>query len=369
VVVFRYPYVKARCLDCGWKGELDADDRMVCPVDQSTNLQLTRKNYIKRLVGLPGETLILRNGDLYVSRNGKRFRIARKPPEIQRRLWIPAFDSSYVPEERIRPRWEFTGDNRHWKESPESGALTCDASASQEPCMVRFARPVSDLYPYNGTQSQIRRRTGRGEYHLVGDLRLRLNFSLSRPTADPDAALLLKMVEDQRELLLSYPVIGGEATLQDNGRIVARRHVGRLSPGDLREISLANYDDRVEARLDGEVFLSYEYEDRPDQDRPRQQIAFGARATSVRFGRVRIDRDIYYIPRRGQDGAPVRYDLDMESYMVLGDNSPASSDSRAWPDHRVPAANLMGEAFAIFWPIHDIALLSIGSEPTRKGRR
>lgn len=369
VVVFRYPYVQARCLDCGWEGELDADGPMVCPVDESRNLQLTRKNYIKRLVGLPGETLLLRNGDVYVSPEGKEgFGIARKPSAIQHRLWLPVFDSSYVPERLIRPRWQYVRQAGRWEEDRGTGALICDAAGGEKPLLVRFARPVRDVYAYNGNQSEVRRRAGMGDYHLMGDLRLRLDFSLPDRSTDPGAGLVLRLQEDAKEFVLFLPTGGGgEALLRDNGRVVARTRVGPVRSRKQRSVGLANYDDRVEARLDGEVVLSHEYTGEPDPDRSRQEVAFGARGVRVKFGRIRIDRDIYYIPRRGQAGGPARYELTGDSYMMLGDNSPASSDSRAWPDPRVPAKNLMGEAFGIFWPIHDINLLSIGSEPAREG--
>ncbi len=45
------------------------------------------KNYIKRLVGLPGETLYIKHGDLYVDGH-----IARKPPKVQNGLWRLVFD-------------------------------------------------------------------------------------------------------------------------------------------------------------------------------------------------------------------------------------------------------------------------------------
>ncbi|MCA9310312.1 MAG: signal peptidase I, partial [Phycisphaerales bacterium] len=48
------------------------------------------EHYIKRVIGLPGETLEIKNGDVFV--DGAR---ARKPDAIQDALWIPVFDSRY----------------------------------------------------------------------------------------------------------------------------------------------------------------------------------------------------------------------------------------------------------------------------------
>ena len=50
----------------------------------------TRMNYIKRLVGLPGESVLVLNGDLYI--NGK---IERKPFDVQRHMWIKDYSENF----------------------------------------------------------------------------------------------------------------------------------------------------------------------------------------------------------------------------------------------------------------------------------
>ena len=43
--------------------------------------------------------------------------------------------------------------------------------------------------------------------------------------------------------------------------------------------------------------------------------------------------------------------LRKDAYFVLGDNSPASSDARAWYNHHfVEEANLAGKALFVYWP-------------------
>ena len=66
------------------------------------------QNYIKRLVGLPGENLLVVEGNVYVKPNGTgedAWRIARKTDRsanrhalrIQRGVWQPVYHSQYVP--------------------------------------------------------------------------------------------------------------------------------------------------------------------------------------------------------------------------------------------------------------------------------
>ena len=49
-----------------------------------------RENYIKRLIGLPGETVEIIDGDVYIDGH-----IARKPPKVQEEVWMPIYNNDY----------------------------------------------------------------------------------------------------------------------------------------------------------------------------------------------------------------------------------------------------------------------------------
>ena len=69
-----------------------------------------QQNYIKRLIGLPGETLMLVDGDVYVTRANKPlseltpadFRIARKTAVAQSALWRAVYVDDFRPQGRPR---------------------------------------------------------------------------------------------------------------------------------------------------------------------------------------------------------------------------------------------------------------------------
>ena len=64
-------------------------------------------NYIKRLIGRPGETVEIIDGDIYI--NGK---ISRKPPKVQNELWMPIYDNNFQPVKPLQPSF-----NHHvWKQ-------------------------------------------------------------------------------------------------------------------------------------------------------------------------------------------------------------------------------------------------------------
>ena len=68
------------------------------------------ENYIKRMIALPGETIAALDGDFYV--DGK---ILRKPPKVQREMWMPIYDNDYQP---VMTKGQ-AGDDAgsfHWKQ-------------------------------------------------------------------------------------------------------------------------------------------------------------------------------------------------------------------------------------------------------------
>ena len=101
VIVFHCPVADVRCRTCGAYIEaVRIDEGVKCPVCGATDCGDPRdgeKNYIKRLIGLPGETIRIRHGDIYV--NGS---LAVRPPDVQDAQWQFVYDSAYVPKSRSR---------------------------------------------------------------------------------------------------------------------------------------------------------------------------------------------------------------------------------------------------------------------------
>jgi signal peptidase I len=75
------------------------------------------ENYIKRCIGLPEESLIISNGDIYVMPNGAlKPKIAPKPLDLQDSIWIPVYKSDFSKqnEEELRYYWNRTGNDGRW---------------------------------------------------------------------------------------------------------------------------------------------------------------------------------------------------------------------------------------------------------------
>ena len=90
----------------------------------------------------------------------------------------------------------------------------------------------------------------------------------------------------------------------------------------------------------------------------RAPVGITARGAKVRVADMRVLRDVYYIgtmlgPRMGDFVEQQRLDFPLEAgqFLVLGDNSAASKDSRLWNDgHHVDRHLLIGKALVVFWP-------------------
>lgn len=77
-----------------------------------------RMNYIKRLVGLPGEHLLIKGGDVYVRKNeAEAWTIARKPPHKISAMRQSVSDTKYQPAELIEAGWPSL-----WQPSPPENA-------------------------------------------------------------------------------------------------------------------------------------------------------------------------------------------------------------------------------------------------------
>ena len=93
------------------------------PGDATTD---ARTNFIKRLVGLPGETVRIEHGDLWVRRGEESFQIARKPPEKLLAMLQPVFDNDYM------PRIAEYGWPARWRPEPSADQSAAGAWSSDD---------------------------------------------------------------------------------------------------------------------------------------------------------------------------------------------------------------------------------------------
>ncbi|MGE0479823.1 MAG: signal peptidase I [Phycisphaerae bacterium] len=324
-----------------------------------------QQNYIKRLVGLPGETVEILAGDVFI--NG---RIATKTPAAQSALWIVVYDQSHAP---APTPW---GDAGPWSPDESESApgwrdldtrvIRFDA-ADDAARTLRFNRYGASLYETDTSGYNQGPSSGQNR-----DLRLRADVSLGGGPGGvrfdllrPERRFSLELDTHGRLALRSAPSDAGES------RVLAEMSVARTAPFEFA-IEFGHVDYRVYVRVnDREIFATT-----PDLYAPPLEalrsggvdaptgVAIVARGAAIELRHLRIDRDVYYTftPRatlRAYAGSP--FTLGSDEYFVLGDNSPASHDSREWYQRgphmpsgyragTVRADQIVGRAFFVYLP-------------------
>lgn len=329
-----------------------------------------RTNFIKRLAGLPGESVHLFDGNVYVQRQGDDdFRIVRKTdPEanrrwqtIQRTVFQPVYHSRYVPldynDQSARPagygftipwrpsagRWAPIVGPRYLLLEPglDGGELTFDFSAIR-------AASAEVRYPYNQLKPA-------SHVEPFEEIRLAASIKPEQPGAGltlstvsrVDAALphqvrLVYAPDGQVSLLL----VGPDGDIRQPAPPVQRRP---LRTGRSTNIELWLVDHEALAWVDGELVLRWTYDVSLTESRRRPgavttpDIRLRVTGSPAIIHDVELDRDIYYsvqrdaiqahggIRRWGSDTASqpaVR--LGPDQFFVLGDNTPLSDDGRYW---------------------------------------
>ncbi|MFQ5862199.1 MAG: S26 family signal peptidase [Candidatus Brocadiales bacterium] len=340
VMVFKYPLVDIRCKDCGY---VMVDERwaegMKCERCGSTRLKWKRKNYIKRLVGLPGEELQIKNGDIFI--NGK---VAKKPLKIQDRLWIPVYNSKYFPKKEIAPSWNV--EEQYWEK--DEGVLFLDVSQTGgSTSFATFARKILDNYAYNNM-------TGA---NVVGDLKLKLSLIVQNGSGG--IFLVIERDEDIFQAYIPVEGAGEKCSLKRSGQILVEADAFLLLEHK-HVVEFSHADGVLRLSLDGKQVLSYDYgADTPDYGKQlfNSGMMIGGRDVTCIFEDIEVFRDIYYSSdlTSGRWGVSAPVKIDEGGYFVLGDNSINSKDSRVWKF--VQEEDIVGKAFLVFWPLSGIRVI------------
>ncbi len=330
-----------------------------------TNNPLTagqQENYIKRLVGLPGEEVALVDGDVF-TRNAEgtagsltrsdwaanNWKIARKPERIQRALWMTLYDSSAAP---LNPE----ANLRTWFDSPWKGltpdgstdpnwtidantSYTLDSAAPTTLTWDNAARPINDSYPYNEVA-----RGSRSTF-AVADIRLAMGVEPEQDGLKLAAVLETRShqfraeIEGNRVLIRMRPLTEGTPgewrTLEDT---TTKR---TLKAGKVTNVEFWHVDQSVQVWIEGKRVANAEYDwspalriehtlGQPADDLlgpvaignplasellyPQPKVRWELEGSPVTLYRVRLARDLYYRPgvyrtptgqpRLARDGEP-----------------------------------------------------------------
>ena len=386
------------------------------------------QNYIKRLIGLPNEVLMIVSGDVYTvstselseetlaelevrraekyqlrtqARRGRlrpvsqrvleeldeKLTIARKGRVAQEALWFVVYDHDYPPRslDRNQPRWEpRAGKDSGWDTSRRHVRFE---PATDPPDYIELrGKPIRADYAYNVARPGVPKHRP----PPVSDQRVRFVWT---PISD-GAAIQARLVKADRSFWATVRTDGTVRILESHhlldgtARAMLQKQLSPIPIGESIEISFENVDYRLALSVGGKKVLATSLDrDHPSYYGPNIEAQRRSTETlssppriygsdgAFELSHLVVERDVYYFRTKdavdwcdqggwGTVGNPIL--LREGEYFMLGDNSPASQDSRLWGDvsrnrhladrgeafqlGTVPADQLIGKAFFVYWP-------------------
>ncbi len=348
-----------------------------------------KQNYIKRLVGLPGETLWIRHGDVFVMEPSekekpaaeRRRRIARKPPAKVKAMLQLVDDTDHIGEQLRKlgwpSRWKQQSevpDGQQWVSSQDGSQFHVTAGSEASWLRYRHFAPlpsdwvdmregrlpdrlnavrgqlIMDYYPYNDSNAT------RGSYAgdntpsqigtaWVGDLAIESEVVV----ASDQGQLLLKLVEGGMVFECRFDVATGQASLTiDGGRVPFTADDGtvadvatattRLQGAGSYLLRFANVDDKLflwvnERSIQFDVPTTFAREDNvrpvwsPADPLDLAPLGIGGENIELQVNRLKVLRDIYYMALDWEHDR-----IEYDPYVNIGDLLNVATDPHSWAE-------------------------------------
>jgi signal peptidase I len=324
------------------------------------NPERPREVAVKRVAGLPGETVEIRDGHVYV--NGV---LVRKTLDEQRATGVLVHDARYAPHRAPAPppRWRPDREGSHW--TVDGAAFYHGESPGKDAIdwlTYHHARRVPGR-PDEVDEGPVLNESGynQGRPQRVETLRpvpeLRLEFRLLH--ASGKGSLWVRATDGQEEFRLRidvadwrYELFRSGHPMGVSGYLRPRAGATPRSPGSI-EVSLICQ--QLIVAFDHRPEVVYPYESARAAGRTdARPFAIGVEeAANVTLADAKIFRDVVYSSQTGGANRlanPCK--LTIIEYFVLGDNEAISSDSRMWPSGPgVAESALVGKPFLVFLPM------------------
>lgn len=372
-------------------------------------------NYIKRLIGFGGETLAIHQGNLYVLDGLKyddrnvpqydlwreqfmheddpqaldlfekgRFHVLRKPPAQMLALRRIVYDNDY--QNKDHPlRWR--GEKGWTPDNPAvprrftiSGTDKGMADLRYQHLVPHGREPIgpSLITDFMGYNTYVVGGRSMGRQHWVGDLMVEMDVTVEQPAGE----LRLELNKGGDRFQARFDLSSGTCTLvrvNSSGEKNLESKPTNLKGKGTWRVRFANFDERLTVWVDGQLPFAEGVSYLPA---PRsgptggdlQPVTVSAQGATLSVTHLKVFRDTFYT-LKVHDGAssqvdfadPTTWDslnqlraqtfyVQPGHYLCLGDNSPESSDSRAWGT--VPERLLLGRALMIYYPFWPAAPLN-----------
>ncbi len=299
------------------------------------------KNFIKRIVGMPGELMYLAGGDIFVQPEGEDARPLRRPRPIQNAQLRQLETNGEWQREHRPDGWELeAGDDSDRIIARGTGSLSYPTRQQSIRDGYLDGYPKGVKPKISEARKRLRANDSNGA-NDVSDLRVALELTAE---AGVQACTVVLHEGDRRfRFMIPGPAATGVAPAAitatgpgfDGERASPEKAV-QLKAGESIDIEVQNLNDLLEFRIDGDLIASMEIpaaaikqigRHRMDSRMAVEVEADGA--STAQFDDIKIWRDIFYTQTAGAN--PVtRWQIPDDQYLVLGDNSQNSSDGRDW---------------------------------------
>lgn len=203
----------------------------------------TQENYIKRLIGKPGEQLALVDGDVFTrpradtaaTWDASDWHIERKPERVQRGVWQTVFDAAYAPTGTTAYRTPWAADSDAWQGLDGGPSYAHTTPAPTSLTWLNHAHRLDDYLPFNEIPSphgQDWTRNRGLEIFPVSDVALSFGFEPTAETATVSAILTTRGHEFRATLV------------RDGSRTTAVIDL-RPDGGSWRQLQITQADDLV----------------------------------------------------------------------------------------------------------------------------
>lgn len=397
VIVFKFPYEESK--------QYTTDNTAI----------YRGENFIKRCVGLPNEELIMIRGDVFTRRDSDKNAIRKvKTDDIQRNLWLGVYredfatlrendfahywslhDISNLKTFAITPRvlqintsapviFTYQAQTRLGNLSGIPDRYTrrqyvtylcpqCKNETRQTVTTPQFTHHCATCkhyltekninyydfrtgYPSNDIGAVLAQANAgdetprRDQWNFVTDLRILAQVQIAQ-IATTFSYMITNDVATAEFTLTAIENNQAQITLRFNNNTLAQKIID-FPLNTWREIEFYLCDGEYRAFVNGEQLFSLapSGHDLPQNIPVRKSgVAFVVNG-AVNIAELSLDRDIFYYDQRNGF-----FRITDGNYLAVGDNCPASNDSRNWGP--VPEKNLVGPAWAVWWPLHAIRVI------------
>ena len=312
--------------------------------------------YVKRLVGLPGEVVEIRDGDIFI--DGRR---QRKPPGMCPELWLPVHDTNFrpaTPPADAERCWRSQSDETLWQWIKDQGWRFSGGSGQHDE--LEFSEPVLDQLAYNAELGPYRYEE---EWQAVRDVKI--TCAVSKFRGDGQMGFNWRFGRNSVTARVSAggdveiaQVIQGSNGETDLDPKPARAQGQLPSPLQGSMLTFAFRDGMAYVMQDDRLiaFLTAEEDEaasQADELEESQRIAVFAEDCGATLQRIQLFRDVYYLTVEemgpySASGIPNPIQLSDQQYLCFGDNSRQSKDSRFFGP--VATDSVKGVVECIYWP-------------------